>query len=122
MTITPLPQVIVTGISVSLDKANKIREFCAVHGIFAVDWCHLDGTIGYIDASSKPLNTALLKQDLTKIAKEFPFLQLGVTLMSGPPGVYNAPRAQFSVVEARVIKEPTTPHLGHPAPQRIKPV
>jgi len=120
MTTVQLPQILVTGLPVSSEEAQKIREFCAIHGMFAIDWCHHDGTIGYIDASRKPLNTTVLKQDLTKIANAFPSLQIGVTLMSGSPGQYNTPRAQFSIMETKVTKELSTPHLGHPAPQRIK--
>ena len=113
-------QVIITGVSVSQESAKKIRDYCVANNIFAIDWCHPDGTIGYIDGSSKILTPAKLKKELASLAKEFPFLHLGVTLMNGVPGGYNMPLAQFVVEKAHVVSTNISPHFSHPPPRRLK--
>ncbi len=115
-----LPQIIITGKSVSVDEAKNIRDFCLKNGIFAVNWCHPDGNIGFLDASLKPIDQSILKQDLLVLLKIFPYLQLGVTLMSGIPGKYNLPVAQFITLNNKVTSVTMPPHFGHPPPRRYK--
>lgn len=117
---TFLPQIIITGLPVSVDDAKNIREFCLKNNIFAINWCHPNGNIGFIDASTKPLDQLSLKEDLVKIMVAFPYLQFGVTLMSGIPGKYNAPVAQFIIGNNKVSKTTVSPHFGHPPPKRFK--
>lgn len=46
-------------------------------------WVHPDGTIGYMDNVGKWPSTEELIEDWRLIVKEFPFLDLGITLMDG---------------------------------------
>lgn len=46
-------------------------------------WCHPDGTIAYVDNVGKWPSIESLYSDWAKIAKEFPYLDLHVTFMSG---------------------------------------
>lgn len=46
-------------------------------------WCHPDGNIGYTDNVGKWPSVEEVYNEWTRIAKEFPFLELEVTLMSG---------------------------------------
>lgn len=115
-----LPQIIVTGNPVDENKANEIRAFCAqMMEVFAIDWCHPDGTIGYMDASIIPLSEPQLRQILKTIAKKFMFLDIGVTLMSGSVGAYNEPLISFLVKSGKVTENDAC-HAMHPAPKRYK--
>lgn len=46
-------------------------------------WCHPDGSIGYCDNVGKWPSVEEVHIEWTMLAKEFPFLELEVTLMSG---------------------------------------
>ncbi len=45
-------------------------------------WCHPDGTIGFVDNIGKWPTVESVYDDWVKIAKEFTFLEVGVTLMN----------------------------------------
>ncbi len=116
-------QVIVTGNPVSGDLAEEIRTFLSLGisggGYFALDWCHPDGTIGYLDNSLIPVSPEVLREHLQKIGERFPQLNLGVTLMTGPKGGYNSPVISFYLSGGKVIKK-LNAHIEHPAPRRMK--
>ncbi len=112
-------QVIVSGQSVAPELAARVRHYCIENGLFAVDWCHPNGTIGYFDASNRVIESAELYSELTKLALEFPRLELGVSLMSGAPGTYTTPEVSWSVYDGKVMKHPF-PHAGHKPPTRYK--
>lgn len=113
-------QIIVTGLNVTSNKASEIRAFCTLQNVFSVNWCHPDGVIGYIDSSEKPIDSVELKKDLESLVRQFPDLELGISLMSGPPKSYNFPICQFLVSGGKVKKQ-DFPHIGHKAPKRYKP-
>lgn len=46
-------------------------------------WCHPDGTIGFSDNVGKWPSVEEVYNDWVILAKEFPFLDIGVTLMNG---------------------------------------
>ena len=46
-------------------------------------WCHPDGTIGFSDNVGKWPSVEEVYNDWVILSKEFPFLDIGVTLMSG---------------------------------------
>lgn len=46
-------------------------------------WCHPDGSISYSDNVGKYPELKEVLEDWQKLAKEFPFLELGVVLMNG---------------------------------------
>jgi hypothetical protein len=113
------PQVIITGVSVDSETSNKINLYCSLYGFFCSNWCNVDGEIGHIDASIKPINKKIILSDLTKLLKEFPDLELGITILSGPPGTFTLPVMQF-LVKNGSIENNSLPHLNHPAPKRFK--
>ncbi len=112
-------QLIITGLPLDSATASSVRLFCELNNLFAVDWCHPDGTIGYIDSSNKLINEKQLRQELEKLAKKFTCLKIGVSLMSGKPKNYNFPIVEFLVENGRV-KIADMPHHGHDAPKRYK--
>jgi len=114
-------QLIITGLPVDPEMASNIRIFCELNNLFAVDWCHPDGTIGYVDSSNKLLDEKQLRKDLEKIAKKFTNLRIGVSLMSGEPKKYNFPIVEF-LVENGKVKKMDMPHIGHSFPKRYKAV
>jgi len=46
-------------------------------------WCHPDGTIGYVDNVGKWPSCTAIYEEWKQLAEAFPFLDIGVTLMSG---------------------------------------
>ena len=44
-------------------------------------WCHLDGTIGFVDNIGKWPSVSEVVEDWQTLLKEFPFLDVGVTIM-----------------------------------------
>jgi len=112
-------QIIVSGDSLGLEQATEVRAWCQRNEFFATDWCHPDGTIGYIDIANREVDNKGMREQLQKIALEFVILELGVSVMSGPPGHYNVPLFGFKVSKGRVTNC-VMPHSGHKAPRRWK--
>lgn len=112
-------QVIITGVKIDQDNARIIRNWLSINDFFAVDWVHPDGTIGYLDTSLKELTQKKFKKELEKIAKEFPFLSVGISWMSGSTGEYNVPIACY-LIENGIVTRTMMPHIGHPPPKRYK--
>ena len=85
-------------------------------------WMHPDGTIGFVDNVGKWPSVEEVYEDWRKLAKEFPFLNLGVSLMSGEEsdsGIH--PVVSFQVKNGKVrIVDPakTDVHKHHLAPTR----
>jgi len=46
-------------------------------------WCHPSGAVGFVDNVGKWVHSNDVYEDWKKLARTFPFLNLGVTLMSG---------------------------------------
>ena len=112
-------QIIVTGIKLNSEQATKIRIFCELNNLFAIDWCHPDGSVGYLDSATKVVNEKILKQDLLLLVKSYPNIEIGVTLMNGSPGKANLPVVQFLISNGKVIKT-DSPHFGHGPPKRYQ--
>jgi hypothetical protein len=86
-------------------------------------WMHPDGSIGYTDNVGKWPSVAALFDDWKAIAERWPFLELGVCLMSGESSEEDkTPIVGFSVTEGRVTPVDPTPGLevvfkDYPRPQ-----
>ena len=114
-------QVLVTGVYVTTELAATVREWCIANPekMFAVDWIHPDGTIGYIDNMITRMSVDEVKKGLMALATVFPTLDLGVSVMSGEAGSYNFPVIGYRVKSGRVIQD-SMPHSGHKPPKRLK--
>jgi len=94
---------------------------CAyVHGPYG--WCHLDGAIGFIDNVGKWPSISDVKEDWETLVDQFPFLDIGVTLMDKEHCEdFIAPLVSMVVKNGKV--EVVSPHsvnvhAGHPLPTR----
>lgn len=81
-------------------------------------WCHPDGRIGFIDNVGKWPSVEEIREDWSMLASAFPFLDLGVTLMSGE----SCEESTNPIVSMRVRNgsvqlidpEKEDVHVGHP--------
>lgn len=112
-------QLIVTGRSISPDEAMNLRSFLTVGGFFATEFIHPNGEIGHFDSTVKEVTWQIVRQELTVLANTFKQLELGISLMTGPPGAYNRVLKSY-LVKNGVVKEDTCPHIGHGPPKRYK--
>jgi hypothetical protein len=112
-------QVLVTGVYVSVEMASAVREWCIANPdkIFAVDWVHPDGTIGYLDNMIKPMTLAQIKTGLQELAAVHPSLDVGVSIMSGAVGSYNKPVIGYKIKNGKVTVD-NMPHSRHKPPKR----
>lgn len=79
-------------------------------------WCHPNGTISFEDNVGKWPSTTTIFNDWTVLAKEFPFVKAGVTLMSGEESQETVPVVSFVVHEGQVrVVDPAKEdvHAGH---------
>ena len=80
-------------------------------------WCHPDGQIGFVDNVGKWPSIADIEQDWGILAREFPFLDIGVTLFDGEQGEQRSPVVSMRVRNGAVtLVDPneTDVHAGHP--------
>ena len=85
-------------------------------------WCHPDGTIGFIDNVGKWPSVEQIFDEWQTLAKEFPFIDIGVTLMNGEYCENRIEKVVSMVIKNGEVKlvDPTKEdvHAGHPAPTR----
>ena len=112
-------QIIITGMDIVPTTVGAINNYLRTSLFPAPGFCHDHGGIGYIDSGDRELTVKELSLELEELARRFPILELGVSLMSGAPGSYNLPVAGF-LVKGGVVKRSQMPHLGHKPPQRNK--
>ena len=110
-------QVIVTGTSLTHKQAEAIINFSKT--ISLSSWCSSDGLIGHIDSIKPNTTYEQLYADLMLLAQMFKFLELGISIMSGPPGSYTHPLVSFRIYQGK-LKQSLNPHAGHPAPKRLR--
>lgn len=113
-------QILITGKPIEKPQAEQIRNYLSENNLFAVDWIHPDGTIGYIDNSLLETNPKSLREELEKLTKVYPFLDAGISLLSGKCGEQNTVLVSFRLKDGKV-RESTNPHVGHSHPKRWKP-
>lgn len=115
--IHPKAQVIITGKSLTPEQAQEVIQFSK--GMSVDSWCGVDGSIGHIDSLKPNTTYDKLYSDLLELTNKFYFLDLGISVMSGPPGTFTMPVVSFQLKECS-LKRNGTPHYGHPAPKRLK--
>lgn len=85
-------------------------------------WCHPDGAIGFVDNVGKWPDAISIYRDWARLAKEFPFLDIGVTLFDGESCEEGTrPVVSFKIQKGKVsVHDPETfdVHEGHPAATR----
>lgn len=107
----------VTNDSKYFEKVNKYQEkikwinleflsndwlsCCGFYG--ANGWCHPDGKIGLMKNIGKYPTVEEVYDELTAIAKNFPYLELECTLMNGEVDSYTKPMISFLVRQGKVI-------------------
>lgn len=101
-----------------IDTSYVHNEWISCAFIFGPHgWCHPDGNISYEDNVGKHPSIQEIICDWVKIAQAFPFLNVGITLMSGEGSEdYIEPVISFSVFDGKVkIRDPQifNVHEGH---------
>src|SRR5438270_4107646 len=86
ITLHPKAQVIITGKPLTPEQAQEVTSF--TENLSVDGWCGSDGTIGHIDSVKPEISYEKLYGDLMELAQRFWFLELGVSVMSGPPGTF----------------------------------
>jgi hypothetical protein len=110
--------VIVTGKPLSPEQAASVASFADTMSFSG--WCSPEGTIGHLDGFSRKSTYEQLLEELRVLANTFPFLDMGVTVMSGPPGSPVLPVLSLRLQNGRAKRVPDA-HFGHPPPKRLKP-
>jgi hypothetical protein len=113
----PNAQVIITGKPLTPEQACDVIEFS--QGLSVTSWCGVDGSIGHIDSIRPNTTFEKLYGDLEELGRKFSFLELGVSVMSGPPGSFTIPVASFQIKQS-LLKRKEDVHFGHPPPKRMK--
>ncbi len=86
-------------------------------------WCHPDGTIGHVDRVGKGQIAEEVYRDWCRLARAFPFLDLGVSLLRAgrDDGEKDEAQVSFHVRSGQVVlHDPAAVdvHAGHPSPTR----
>lgn len=76
------------------------------------------GQVGYIDGLSLSLEEWEFYKIFSEYANKFPFLNLGITVMSGKKGSFVQPLVSYRVVNGS-LKYGECVHTTHSAPRRI---
>lgn len=88
-------------------------------------WVHPDGQVGYLDNVGKWPSVAEIEEEWQTLATAFPFIEVGVTLMSGEHNEENIhPMVSLYVKEGKVrLVDPDAwdVHRDHPLPTRRGP-
>lgn len=113
----PKAQLLITGKPILASQAVELISFSA--DLCFRNWCSADGAIGHIDSIMPRSSYSQLTGDLKKLAERFKFLDLGVSVMSGPPGTFTMPLVSFLLKNGEMMKTNDV-HFGHPPPKRMK--
>lgn len=117
--IPPQAQVLISGKPVGSEQAQDLMAFSIQHLSSFQNWCSLDGSIGHLDAILPAATYDQLVSELELLTKKFPFLDVALSIMSGPPGTFTVPLVTFHLKEG-TLKRSASAHFGHPAPKRLK--
>lgn len=110
-------QIIVTGKPLTPSQATSVIFFANTMSFGS--WCSPEGVIGHLDGLLREITYEQLLQELKMLATIFPFLDMGVTVMSGPPGNPVLPVLSLKV-QNQEVKKVADAHFGHPPPKRLK--
>jgi hypothetical protein len=115
--IHPRAQIIITGTKIDESNLPLFRE--ALGTKFPImNWVGADGSIGHIDSIQPGVSLEALQTELERIAM-LKFLDIGITVMSGPPGNLVSPVVSFLIKNGSCAAKPNV-HMAHPPPRRIK--
>ena len=112
----PQAQVIITGKRVPLNVAPRLAMYTETMPVRG--WCNPIGDIGFIDSVEPGTTYQSLCDSFHALCTEFMDLDLGITVMNGPPGHYNQPVASFSLKGTK-FQVNKFPHIDHPPPRRL---
>lgn len=113
----PNAQVLITGKPLNPVQAQEVMAF--TQDLSLNGWCASDGSIGHLDSIKPNTTYEKLWSDLQALSVKFPFLDMGISVMSGPPGSFNLPLVSFHLHKSKLRKDPMA-HMTHPPPQRLK--
>lgn len=114
----PRTQVLITGKPITEEQAESVIAFSKSMGVQG--WCSPDGTLGHLDSIEPGTTMERLMKDLKGLAKVFGFLDMGITIMNGPPGTRTFPMESYRLKNKELKSDPN-PHIGHTPPMRLKP-
>jgi hypothetical protein len=113
----PQAQVIITGKPLTPEQVAEVSQ--VIGDNFCVsNWIDSDGRIGHLDSLKPGTTIEQFKENWTKLTK-FDYLDLGITLMNGPPGTPVFPVASYCLKNGRLSKQMNV-HYLHPPPRRFK--
>lgn len=115
--IHPRAQLIITGKPVKSEQIDMLRE-CVGNQFCVTNWFSSDGTIGHIDSMQPQVEFEKFYWDFDRLTC-LPFLDIGITVMNGPPGVHVSPVASYALKNGTFSKRENV-HFGHPPPRRLK--
>lgn len=113
----PQAQVIITGKPLSPEQVETVGSLMAL-GFCVKNWLGSDGTVGHIDSVLPGTNFDKFQQDWSKLMS-CQGLDLGITVMSGPPGSPVIPVASYSLKHGNLSRQENV-HFSHPPPRRLK--
>lgn len=115
-------QVLLTGKPITQTQAEKVIEFCNLNQFYIQKWCSLTGNLGHIDGLIKSfIKLEEVLEQSEELARKFPFLDLGITVMNGKVGSYVQPMISFNIKNGilKIETKGENVHLLHPPPKRI---
>jgi hypothetical protein len=115
-TLHPRAQVIITGTKLASDQAQTVIKLS--EALSLRNWCAEDGSIGHLDSIEPNTSFESFIGDLKTLA-QVPYLNMGVSVMNGPPGTFVTPIASFLIKNGEMTKTENV-HVGHPPPRRLK--
>lgn len=114
----PQAQVIITGKPLQPEEVAKLNDF--IKDSFCVkNWFNPEGSIGHLDSIEPGTTMEKFRNDWNYL-RDCLFLDLGITLMNGPPGSFVTPIVSYKLKHG-VLQEGLDVHFLHPPPRRFKP-
>jgi len=113
----PKAQLIITGMPLTSAQVADVLIFSEQQRTFQ-GWCSVDGAIGHLDSMQPNATCDQIHQELEELSRKFNFLELAISIMSGPPGTFTSPLITFHVKKG-VVRRDHAGHVGHPPPKRI---
>lgn len=113
----PQAQVIITGKTLLPEQVTAIKPLID-SGFCVANWLNDDGCVGHLGSIEPKTTLEKFNGDMEKL-REYKFLDLGITLMSGPPGTFVMPVVSYSLKNGNLTQNPNA-HFSHPPPRRFK--
>lgn len=117
VSVHPRAQVIITGKPLLPAQIETVRKLTGP-GFCVSNWFNNDGAIGHLDSVEPGTTLEKFKEDWSKLV-DCLFLDLGITLMNGPPGTPVIPLVSYSLRHGTLSRQADV-HYSHPPPRRFK--